>query len=118
MARRPNGSPPSYRLHKQSGQAIVSLPLGNGLYRDVLLGTHGSEPSKAEYARVISEWLANHRRALQPPGTPSSMTVGEMILRFWQEFVQIHYRNPDGRLTSEVCCYRLALRPLRELYGQ
>jgi hypothetical protein len=32
---------PSYRKHRQSGQAIVSLPDGMGRRRDVLLGKHG-----------------------------------------------------------------------------
>jgi hypothetical protein len=32
MGRRRKGSPPSYRLHKQSGQAVVSLPRGDGTY--------------------------------------------------------------------------------------
>jgi hypothetical protein len=41
---------PSYRLHKQSGQAIVTL---NG--RDILVGRHGSTASKCEYRRVTSE---------------------------------------------------------------
>ena len=41
MPRRKNGQPPSYRLHKQSGQAIVSLPIGGNKYRDLLLGPHG-----------------------------------------------------------------------------
>ena len=44
---------PSYRLHKQSGQAIVTL---NG--RGILLGRHGSAASKSEYRRVTAEWLA------------------------------------------------------------
>ena len=35
---------PSYRLHKQSGQAVVTL---NG--RDHLLGQHGSSASKKKY---------------------------------------------------------------------
>jgi hypothetical protein len=33
--------PPSYRLHRQSGQAIVTLPDGLGGRRDVLLGPYG-----------------------------------------------------------------------------
>ena len=33
-------SVPSYRLHKQSGQAVVTLPDGLGGRRDVLLGPH------------------------------------------------------------------------------
>lgn len=32
-------SVPSYRRHKASGQAIVTLPDGHGRRRDVLLGT-------------------------------------------------------------------------------
>ncbi len=44
---------PSYRLHKQSGQAIVTL---GG--RDFLLGAAGSAASKSEYRRLTAEWLA------------------------------------------------------------
>jgi hypothetical protein len=55
MPRRKKGQPPSYRLHKQSGQAIVSLPLGGNKYRDVLLGPYDSEESSREYARVLLE---------------------------------------------------------------
>ena len=47
---------PKYRKHKQSGQAIVTL---GG--RDHLLGPHGTKTSKAEYDRLIGEWLQNGR---------------------------------------------------------
>jgi hypothetical protein len=49
-------SVPSYRLHKQSGQAIVTLTDGLGGRRDVLLGKYGTPESRAEYARVLAEW--------------------------------------------------------------
>src|ERR1700722_5914175 len=52
---------PSYRRHKQSGQAIVTL---NG--RDILLGPHGTAASRGEYRRRIAEWLASDRQALRP----------------------------------------------------
>src|SRR5215831_11564946 len=55
-------SVPAYRLHKQSGQAVVTLPDGTGGRRDVLLGKHGTPESRAEYARVIAEWEAGGRR--------------------------------------------------------
>jgi hypothetical protein len=42
---------PSYRLHKQSGQAIVTLTDAVGHRRDMLLGPHGTPQSRAEYAR-------------------------------------------------------------------
>jgi hypothetical protein len=49
---------PSYRLHKQSGQAIVTLTDGLGRRRDVLLGRYGTPESRAEYVRVLAEWEA------------------------------------------------------------
>ena len=47
---------PSYRRHRQSGQAIVTLYDGTGRRRDVILGPYGSSASRDEYKRVISEW--------------------------------------------------------------
>ncbi|QDV27365.1 tyrosine-type recombinase/integrase [Aureliella helgolandensis] len=46
-------NPPSYRKHKASGKAVVTL---NG--RDHYLGKHGSADSKRAYARLIAEWAA------------------------------------------------------------
>jgi len=64
---------PSYRLHKASGQAVVTL---NG--RDHDLGPYGSEQRHCCDERLVSEWLANHRRL--PPQeeqqSPGGMTVG------------------------------------------
>jgi hypothetical protein len=51
---------PSYRLYQQSGQARVTL---NG--RDILLGKYGTAASKAEYNRVIGEWIAAGRQPSQ-----------------------------------------------------
>src|SRR5262249_13187499 len=68
---------PSYRLHKQSGQAVVTLPDGLGGRRDALLGKYGTAESRAEYLRALAEWEANGRRLLQPPAaarTASPMT--------------------------------------------
>jgi hypothetical protein len=46
---------PTFRLHRQSGQAVVTLSDGRGGRRDVLLGRDGTPESQAEYARVIGE---------------------------------------------------------------
>ncbi|MGD0462866.1 MAG: hypothetical protein ABSB74_10300 [Tepidisphaeraceae bacterium] len=56
-----NGRLPRYRLHRRSGQAIVTL---NG--RDHYLGPHGSQTSIAEYDRLIAEWLTSGRRVKHP----------------------------------------------------
>jgi integrase len=111
MPRRPNPVP-TYRLHKQSGQAIVTLRLPDGGRKDVLLGPYDSDDSKAEYQRVLAEWRATGNRAVVPAG----LTVNEVILAFWRHAEQ-HYRHPDGTPTSELLSYKLSLRPLKELYG-
>ncbi|HJZ93580.1 MAG TPA: site-specific integrase [Gemmataceae bacterium] len=105
---------PSYRRHKQSGQAVVTLNDPMGRRRDVLLGPYGSPESKAEYARVIGEWQVSHH-ALPGPAL-ADITVNELLLRFWGH-VEEHYRHPDGTPTTEVENFRYALKPLRELYG-
>src|SRR6516165_6312695 len=108
--------PPSYRLHKSSGQAIVTLSDGLGARYDVLLGKYGTAESRAEYARVVSEWETNGRRRPQPARKLPDSTVNELLDRFWSH-VQEHYRRPDGTATSEVGEFKMALRPLRHLYG-
>jgi integrase len=106
---------PSYRLHKQSGQAIVTLPDGLGGRRDVLLGRYGSAESRAEYARVLAEWGAGARPLHGGDGAPG-MAVNEVMLAYVQH-CQGYYRHPDGTPTSEPDNIRLALRPLKRLYG-
>jgi integrase len=118
MGRRRKGELPRYRIHKQSGQAVVSLPLGNGKYRDVLLGPFDTDQSKREYARVIDEWLTHGGQILacrQSAGS-ADLTINELILTYWPT-VEEYYRHPDGAPTQEVDNIRLALRRLRQRYG-
>ena len=102
---------PSYRLHKPTGQAVVRL---NG--RDLYLGRHNTQASKAEYDHLIAEWLANGRRLPRADGQ-ECLTITELIARFWKQYVQPHYRKPDGTPTSEPDNFRLALRPLKATCG-
>lgn len=95
---------PSYRLHKSTGQAIVVLD-GKMFY----LGLHGSEPSKRQYDQLITQWLANGRH-LPTSATGSAMTVGELVLRFW-DFAQGDYRK-NGEPTSELS-YPFSVHPGR-----
>jgi integrase len=108
MPRLKDNEVPSYRLHKQSGQAIVTL---NG--RDILLGRHKTAASKAEYNRQIAEWIANGRRL---PGTKPDLTISGLMDAF-RIHAERYYIRPDGQQTSEVANFRQALRPLRCLYG-
>lgn len=113
-------SVPNYRLHKPTGQAVVTLrPLG-GDRRDVYLGRYGSPTSKAEYARVIAEaqaGLPDTPALLTSHGPPVDvLSVNELVLQY-RGHAEQHYRDPDGRPTSELKEIKLSLRPVRELYG-
>jgi integrase len=99
---------PAYRKHRASGQAVLTV---HG--QDVYLGPYGSKASRAEYDRIIGEWLANGRRL----GTGTmDLTIDELIERFY-EYIKAYYRKPDGTTTSEAACFKLSLDVIERLYG-
>jgi integrase len=106
---------PTYRLHKQSGQAIVTLTDGIGGRRDVLLGKHNTPESRTEYLRVLAEWEATDRR-LAGREAGIGISLNELNLAFLRH-AESHYRRPDGTITAEVVNFKLALRHVREVYG-
>jgi hypothetical protein len=118
MARRPKDSPPSYCLHKQSGQACFNWPLGGGKYKSILLGKHGSTQSHQEYERILAEWrpskgmlpMEQHNRQA------ADLTVAELLLRFWG-YAEEHYHLVNGSPSRELEHYRCSLKPVLELYG-
>jgi len=107
---------PSYRRHKQSGQAVVTLTNGSGGRQDILLGKYGTAASHAEYARVIAEWEAA-ARSLSTPSAVSDLSINELMAAFWKHAEQ-HYRRPNGTKTQELADFKLSLRPLKHLYGK
>jgi integrase len=109
MSRQPRT--PSYRLHKPSGQAVVTL---DG--HDIYLGKHDTPESRAEYDRRIAEWLANARRLPVRADEPAGLTVNQLLVAFLRHANE-HYRRADGTPTGEVRDYKLSFRPLKHLYG-
>ena len=103
---------PSYRLHKRSKQAVVTL---DG--RDFYLGPHGSEVSRREYDRLVGIWQANGRRLPPASAEHAGTSINEIILAFMRH-AKTHYRRPDGTLTNEITAYRSALRIVKRLYGR
>lgn len=102
---------PSYRLHKPTGRAVVTL---DG--RDLYLGRFGSPESRAEYDRTIVEWLSNGRRLPSPlSGAGSDLTTNELALAYLA-FADSYYVK-HGKPTTETACIRVSIRPLRQLYG-
>jgi integrase len=101
----------SYRHHKPSGQAVVTL---DG--RDFYLGKFGTTESRAEYDRLLDEWLANGRRLpAAASGKGADTTINELILAYLHLADAYYVKN--GKPTTEPVDIRLALRPLRRLYG-
>jgi integrase len=114
---RPRSTVPSYRLHRQSGQAVTTLVDAGGRRHDVLLGKHDSPESRIEYARTIARWEASGRRLPSAPSAPKAdVSVNELALDFLKH-AEHHYRHPDGTATGETREYRMAVRPLCHLFG-
>lgn len=102
---------PSYRLHKPSGQAVVTI---DG--RDIYLGRHGSPGSRSEFDRLLAEWLVNGRRLSTPASQGGSdLTVNELLLTYLA-FADSYYVK-HGKPTTELASIRVTVRPLRHLYG-
>lgn len=108
LAVRPAPKAPRLYYHKASGQGYVIL---NG--RTVYLGKFDLPETQQKYHQLMAEWMAHGQ---QLPVAAEIMTVSEIIARFITH-AENYYRRPDGQMSSEVASFRLALRPLRELYG-
>ena len=107
--RGPSKTPPKYRKHKRSGQAIVTL---DG--KDFYLGPHGTKASEAEYDRLIGEWLTNGRRL--PTEGPTVLSVSELIVAYWSFSKSYYVKN--GKPTDELASIKIALKHTRKLYGK
>ncbi|MCF7954224.1 MAG: tyrosine-type recombinase/integrase [Phycisphaerae bacterium] len=107
---------PSYRLHKASGQAVVTL---NG--RDIYLGIHNTDESRDRYKVVIQEWLACQKQLPPngptgtPPRIPLDITINEVFLPYWEHAQTYYVKN--GKQTREVANIKAALTPLLQTYG-
>jgi len=102
---------PSYRHHKPSGQAVVTL---DG--RDIYLGRYGTPQSRAEFDRLLAEWLSNGRRLPAPASANGTdLSVNELSLAYLA-FADGYYTK-RGKPTSEPGSIRQTIKPLRQLYG-
>jgi hypothetical protein len=100
---------PSYRFHKPSGQAVVTL-----CGKDFYLGRWQSEASRAEYDRRITEWLANGRRVAEAV-LPREITMTELLAAYWK-FAQTYYVK-NGKPTVQQAHIKVVLTMLRQTYG-
>lgn len=98
----------TYRLHKGSGQAVVTLA-GRTFY----LGKYGTEESKAEYERLIAEQKSPGGQ-LFADGR-NGLSSNEIMLAYVEEHSE--YYRKDGRSTGELELVKYALRFVKRLYG-
>jgi integrase len=100
---------PRYRKHAASGLAVVTL---NG--RDHYLGPWRSKASKAEYDRLIAEWLAKGRHSPSDQ-LENDLTVTELVVRYWRHAKGYYVKN--GHPTGALSGIKVALRRIRQSYG-
>jgi integrase len=101
----PRGKP-SYRLHRASGQAIVTI---RG--RDIYLGRHGSPESHQKYSELMREHLDG--RPVVVPGS-SGLTVAEAAL-VYMDHAERYYRDQDGVSTRQMPRIQRAISTLLSL---
>lgn len=91
---------PSYRLHKATGLAVVTI---NG--SDVYLGKHGTKESKSAYKKLIAEYEAVGRRTSY---RASHVTIA-MLISDYLDFASGYYPKSGN---SEATQARVALKYL------
>jgi integrase len=109
---------PKLSLHRASGQGVVRL---NG--KDIYCGPFGTPECRARYLRALAEWEAAGRRPTDVPATevaagpsgPVDVTINELLLEYLKYVNGYYVKN--GQPTSEVGNIRLAIRPLRQHFG-
>jgi integrase len=107
---------PKYRHYKPKNLGVVRI---DG--RDIYLGKYGTPESWERYHRALAEWHASGviptpKTTQDDPAKAEGPTVNELILSFWRHS-KTYYRRADGTPTGELDNLRLALRPLKRLYG-
>ncbi len=86
---------PKYQLHKDSGQARVSL---GG--RDIYLGPYDSDESRERYQRLIAEWIAAGRDARLMERNCPVVLIEDVIGGYWRHCKGYYQR--DGEPTKTV----------------
>ena len=106
----PRKTIPIYRLHKASGQAVVTLS-GRTHY----LGPFGSPASRVAYERAV---IAHQAHGTAPVQRKPALTIAAMVAAYWRHIEAQGLYTKNGRPTSERSCIAIAMRPLARLFGE
>ena len=102
--------PPTYGLHRATGQARVVI---NG--KSHYLGRYGSPESRVNYARLVAEWEASSGLSSSvSPTTEGDIKVVELVARYLTHVRTYYMKN--GCPTDEQESIRQALRHVTRLY--
>lgn len=130
MPRKRAAKPPSYRLHKSSGQAITTLvDAQTGQRKDHLLGQFETPESRARYHALVGKWEAAGRRlnTTRDTGRPSAGSVSvKAVADGYSDHIkplvsEKHYDNIDRALKllcldyGQTSAARLGPRRLKEV---
>lgn len=106
--------PPSYRRHKATGNAVVTI---GG--RDHYLGAHRSPESLDAYKRLISEWSAAGPAAVAATAVAAKsgadFRICELLAAYYEHAERYYVK--DGQPTGEAKNIKDATRLLQALYG-
>ena len=94
---------PSYRLHKPTGLAVVTLQ-----GKDCYLGKYNSKASWEEYQDLVRDYLANDCK-LPPTRSNNAITIEELVVKFL-EYAEGYYQK-NGKVTATLSHCKLALSP-------
>lgn len=104
---------PRYRLHKPTGQAVVTLRVA-GKRKDHYLGRYGSPESRQRYADLIGR-APDDPSPLLPRDAPDLLTVGELCDRYLVHARRYYVKG--GVETSQVDRIETALAAVRDRHN-
>src|SRR5688572_603176 len=105
--------PPTYRLHRPSGQAIVRID-GHTHY----LGTWQSPESRARYGELVIEKLGQRPQSLaEQASRDPDRRIEDLIAAYWQHAQDFYKDSATGIATSQLAHIKLVVRHLRHLYA-
>ncbi len=87
---------PSYRLHKPSGQAVVTIE-----GRDHYLGAFDSPQSHEAYGRKLAQWKA---ATIAVANQGQQLSVAGMVAEYWRHVEASGLYVKNGKATSERSC--------------
>jgi integrase len=108
---------PTYRKHRQTGRAAVSIYRPDGSRSEIILpGKYGSKESREAYESLLARLRANDGKLPDQPTVKHDLTIAELVLKFMAHARDYYVDPTDKTPTSEIAALRAAMRPLVRLF--